>query len=57
MVSDSSDMPVKNIKDRFVRWKDFFEDKQPLCAICFSQVTDSFVEPYVCDCEPPVEGE
>lgn len=51
MVRDNNDVPVKTINDCLIRLKESFEAKlnhgAPSIA---SNITDSFVEPYIC-CE------
>lgn len=48
-------MPVKNIKDLLIKWKEFFEAKLNDDAPSVIPDADSLVEPYVCNWKPPTE--
>ncbi|VDN59542.1 unnamed protein product [Dracunculus medinensis] len=58
MVRDINGVPIKTVKDRLRRWKEFFEGKlnhgPPFIV---QNITDLPVEPYVCNCKPPTEEE
>ncbi|VDN50495.1 unnamed protein product [Dracunculus medinensis] len=49
---DSNGVLIKNIKNRLIRWKEFFEAKLNHESIA-PNVTDTFAEAYAC--EPPTE--
>ncbi|VDN53945.1 unnamed protein product [Dracunculus medinensis] len=58
MYRDINGAPIKAIKDRVRRWKEFFEAKlNHDASSVVPNITDSPVEPYVCSCEPPTENE
>ncbi|VDN51632.1 unnamed protein product [Dracunculus medinensis] len=58
MVRDSNGVPVKSIKDRLIRWKEFFEIKLNHEAPSVApDITDMFAEPYACNCDPSTEEE
>ncbi|VDN53510.1 unnamed protein product [Dracunculus medinensis] len=58
MVRDSNGVLIKSIKDRLIRWKEFFEAKLNHEAPSVApDIADTFPEAYVCNCEPPTEEE
>uniref|UniRef100_A0A0N4UFM7 Calmodulin n=1 Tax=Dracunculus medinensis TaxID=318479 RepID=A0A0N4UFM7_DRAME len=57
MIRDSNGVPVKSIKDRLIRWKEFFEIKLNHEAPVAPDIADTVAGPYVCNCESPTEEE
>ncbi|VDN51913.1 unnamed protein product [Dracunculus medinensis] len=58
MIWDITGMPIKAVKDRLKRWKEFFEAKfNHYAPSVVPNMTDSSVQPYVCNCEPPTKEE
>ncbi|VDN53526.1 unnamed protein product [Dracunculus medinensis] len=56
MIRNINGAPVKTIKNRFIRRKEFFDAKPNHDApSVIPDITHSLVEPYVCNCELPAE--
>ncbi|VDN57595.1 unnamed protein product [Dracunculus medinensis] len=58
MIRDINGVPIKAVKDRLRRRKEFFEAKHNYDAPSVVPNTiDLPIEPYFCNCEPPTEEE
>lgn len=58
MVRDSNGVLVKSIKYPLIRWKEFFDIKfNHDIPFVTPEITDSLVEPYICNYKLPIEQE